>query len=129
MDFFHCCFQAIKRKLDDIGRKLAILYDLLRESKVCFHFCYSRQKSPTVELSETVSATIDDSWQLSELRRAEVITWLFSNGYCYGTCSSSLVKVSYVERQSVFSPSMKASQSAIYIHNCIFYPILHIKHK
>ena len=27
-------FQAIKRKLDDIGKKLAILYDLLRESKV-----------------------------------------------------------------------------------------------
>ena len=29
------CIQAIKRKLDDIGKKLAILYDLLRESKVC----------------------------------------------------------------------------------------------
>jgi len=26
--------QAVKRKTDDISRKLAILYDLLRESKV-----------------------------------------------------------------------------------------------
>ena len=32
---FLIMLQAIKRKLDDIGRKLAILYDLLRESKVC----------------------------------------------------------------------------------------------
>ena len=32
-----CYFQAIKRKLDDIGKKLAILYDLLRESKVAIY--------------------------------------------------------------------------------------------
>ena len=37
-------FQQIKRKIGDVSRKLEVLYDCLRESKVCtlfFVLCYN----------------------------------------------------------------------------------------
>ena len=42
----------MKRKLDDIGKKLSILYDLLRESKVSgAHACVKASSSHSAQCS------------------------------------------------------------------------------